>query len=102
MDKKQKGGNATPETQHKGNHFSTTYQVLEILKSGQKVTAVALNKTLGFNNGRKAISLLRGQDYPINDFRLPDRRKVYYLPVDWKRIMIEGKPSDQQLEVFAL
>jgi hypothetical protein len=100
MDEKGKGGNATPENSDKGTSFSTTAKVLTILKSGEKVTAVKLNRQIGFNDGRKAISVLRGLGYPIQDFRLPDRRKVYYFPSNWEQIMSEKKQNDKQLKLF--
>ncbi|MDR2585922.1 MAG: hypothetical protein LBC84_06875 [Prevotellaceae bacterium] len=70
---------------------NTTARAFDIFKSGQKVTAWGLNCAIGFNDGRKAISTLRAQDIPIMDSRLPDRRKVYWLPIEWERIMEEKK-----------
>ncbi|MDR2407930.1 MAG: AbrB family transcriptional regulator [Bacteroidales bacterium] len=84
----------------KGSVFSTTYQVLEILKAGNKITAVGLNREIGFNDARKAISVLREKGYPIGDFRQADHRKVYYLPYDWERIMSDAKTNDNQLKLF--
>jgi hypothetical protein len=98
MGEKAKGGNATPENSDKGSVFSTTYQVLEILKSGREVTAVGLNRAVHFNDARKAISVLRRKGYPINDRWLPNRCKAYSLPYDWRRIMREAK----QLRLFEL
>jgi hypothetical protein len=84
----------------KGNGFSLTYQVLEILKAGNKITAVGLNGEIGFNDARKAISVLREKGYPILDFRQADHRKVYYLPYDWERRMSDAKTNDNQLKLF--
>jgi hypothetical protein len=91
---------AIPEMQGKVSSFSATCQVLEILKTGQKVTAYGLNQAVGFNDARKAISLLREQGYPIRDRWLPDRRKVYSLPHDWERIMSDEKQRVKQLGLF--
>jgi hypothetical protein len=103
MEAKEKAAQAAiPETQYKDNHFSITYHVLEIFKTGQRVTALGLNRAVGFNDARKAISLLREQGYPIRDFRHDDRRKVYFLPHDWEKIMSDTKPGVQQLELFEL
>jgi hypothetical protein len=102
MEEKQKATiTAAPETGGKGKYFNTTLQILEILLSGQKVTAVALNKAIEFNDARKGISVLRKEyGYPIEDFRLSDRRKVYYLPSNWKQIMDGSKQSDKQFKLF--
>jgi|GEM_PF-2110864 len=91
--------NILTESSSKGTNFSTTCKVLEIFKSGQKVTAVALNRTIGFNDSRKVISDLRAMHYPIEDYRLPDARKVYFLPPRWEEIM-KGKLSNKQLNLF--
>jgi hypothetical protein len=103
MDKTRKGGNATPESGGKGKNFSFKRQVLEILVSGQEVTAWGFNKALMSNDARKAISDLRKAGYPIRDFWQADRRKVYYLPAGWKQIMYESgqnKQNDKQLKMF--
>jgi hypothetical protein len=75
---------------------------LEIFKTGQKVTAFGLNWAVGFNDARKAISVLREQGYPIRDRRQIDHRKVYFLPHNWEKIMIEAKQGIQQLKLFEL
>jgi hypothetical protein len=92
--------NLSIKTGCKGSVFSTTYQVLEILKAGNKITAVGLNREIGFNDARKAISVLREKGYPIRDFRQADHRKVYYLPYDWEQIMDRIKQGDKQLKMF--
>jgi hypothetical protein len=81
-------------------HLSLTAQVLEIFKTGQEVTAYGLNRAVGFNDARKAISLIKREGYPIKDRRLPDRRKVYSLPSDWKRIMSDAGQGNKQLNLF--
>jgi hypothetical protein len=91
---------AAPEIDCKGKHFPFTYQVLEILKSGQKVTAIGFNDGLKFNDARKSISLLRKMGYPIMDYRLSDRRKVYYLPHNWEEIRSKAEQCDKQAKLF--
>ena len=98
MEEKQKGI-AAPENHDKDSCFSTTYKVLQIFLSGQKCTAHGLNIAVGFNDARKAISLLRAKCYPIIDKRLIDRRKVYYLPDNWEAIM-EVATKCKQLDLF--
>jgi hypothetical protein len=92
---------AAPETGDKGSNLPKIYQVLEIFKAGHKVTAIGFNRAFGFNDARKAISVLRKQGYPITDIRQSDRRKVYYLPQDWKTIMsADAEVDDKQLKLF--
>ena len=96
MQEKQKGI-AAPENHDKDNHISTTYKVLEILKSGQKVTAFALDKVIMYCDARKDLSDLRKKGYPIKYFLIANNRRVHYLPSDWERIMAEAeknKPKD--------
>ena len=102
MNTNDKGGSLRPEqNQDKDNHISTTFRVLEIFLSGQKITAYALNMRVGFNDARKSVSLLREAGYPIQDYRLPDRRKIYWLPDNWQEIMEAAKRADkQQLTLF--
>jgi hypothetical protein len=97
---KTKGDISRPEIDCKGKNFPLVYQVLETLKKGEKVMAVGFNCGLGFNDARKAISLLRKKGYPIMDFRQLDRRKVYYLPHNWEEIMSKAKQSENQLKLF--
>ena len=98
-EKAPEGANIFFKTQDKDTNFSILGKVLEIFKSGQKVTAVALNRTIGFNDSRKVISDLRAMHYPIEDYRLPDARKVYFLPPRWEEIM-KGKLSNKQPNLF--
>lgn len=87
------------ERRDKDTNYSTTYRVLQIFLSGQKCTAHGLNIAVGFNDARKAISLLRAKGYPIIDKRLIDMRKVYYLPDNWEAIM-ESATKCKQLDLF--
>ena len=80
---------AAIETQCKYKAKSLYYKTLLIFSYGQPVTARELNLAVGFNDSRKAISVLRAKGYPIKDERLPDRRKLYHLDYGWERIMRE-------------
>jgi len=89
------------ETGSKGTHISTTMQVLAILKTMQKVTALGLNRAVNFNDSRKAVSILINEyGYPIQSYRLADQRKVYYLPQEWEQIM-EEVAKNKPLDLFA-
>ena len=92
-------GGAT-KTRSKNSKFSTLQKVLETFISGENATAYDLNRVIGFNDARKAISLLRKAQYPIYDYRLRNRCKCYFLPLDWKRIMSESKSNVLQLNLF--
>jgi hypothetical protein len=100
MEAKEKATISRPKNRNKDSKFPIIYQVLEIFKTGQSVTAYGLNRAVGFNDARKAISLLRGRGYPIQDRRLSDRRKVYSLPPDWKKIKEKATQSNAQLSLF--
>ena len=101
MDAKETGSISPQfDTHDKGNNYSTTYKVLEILKSMQKITAIGLNNAVKFNDGRKAISLLKKQGFPIEDFKISGGRKVYFLSESWEEIMNGAKRIDRQLNLF--
>ena len=102
MEKNEKGGHAAnPEEQDKGSNYSLTYKCLQIFLSGQRVTAFGLNQNLLFNDARKRISILRRLGYPIQDFRLSDQRKCYFLPNDWEQIKrAEKQGFARQLTLF--
>ncbi len=75
------GGSKT--TVHEDNsNFRIKREVRAIFSSGRKVTAVEINEIVGFNDARKVISVLRSEGWKIEDFRLPDRRKIYWLVPD--------------------
>ena len=79
MKEKEKAPEAEAITkQYKDSNLSLKKKILSVLKS-EKCTAMMLNRRLGFNDARKVISDLRGDGHPISDYRLPDRRKVYFI-----------------------
>jgi len=77
-EKAPEGANILTESDSKGNDISLKIKILSVLKS-ERCTAVMLNHRFGFNDARKVISDLRGDGHIISDYRLADRRKVYFL-----------------------
>ena len=79
MEAKEKATLSRPEQrQDKDTTFSLKSKVLSILKS-EKATAIMINRRLGINDSRKYVSILRSDGFPIADYRLKDKRKVYFL-----------------------
>jgi len=77
--KNRKGDLSRPaEMQCKGNDISLKNKILSVLKE-DRCTAIMLNQRFCFNDARKVISDLRGDGHTISDYRLADRRKVYFL-----------------------
>ena len=71
---------ANPETQRKDiANFRIKQTILDLFSSGKQLTALEINQQSGSNDARKYVSILRRQGEFINDYRLPNRRKVYYL-----------------------
>ena len=66
------------EQHDKDNHFSLKLKILSVL-SVEKCTAIQMNGRFCTSDARKYISILRSDGYPISDYRLPDRRKVYFI-----------------------
>jgi hypothetical protein len=79
--KKEKAAQAAiSQTQRKGNTISLKYKVLSELNAG-KFTASELNRTIGFNDSRKIISVLRQSGYSIGDKWTGNgahRHKIYF------------------------
>ena len=78
MEEKEKATAVAKESQGKGSAFSLKSKVLSVLKSN-KSTAIELNRMFHFNDSRKVISDLRKSGYPISDYILENRQKVYFL-----------------------
>jgi len=88
-----KGDLSRPEQmQDKGNTNSLKKQVLSLLKI-EKATAIMINRRFFTNDARKIISDLRGDGYAISDYRLSDRRKVYFLKPDGQMTLNFGGMS---------
>lgn len=61
-------------------------KIRQLFLTGQPFTARELNALAGFNDARKVISILRNKEaMRIEDYRLPDGRKVYRLEKGGKR-----------------
>lgn len=64
------------------NNLPIIARVRELFLSGGKYTANEINSLVGFNDARKVISTLRSEGFNIQDYRLPNQRKVYFLKSD--------------------
>lgn len=62
--------------------FVRKQTMLNLLRRGQRITATEANGMFHFNDTRKMISDLRKDGYKIEDYRLADGRKVYYMQQD--------------------
>ena len=64
-------------------------QVRSIFLSGRKVTAKEINAETNSNDARRVISTLRNDEgWDIKDVRLDDRRKLYWLEPDKRKMPI--------------
>jgi len=59
--------------------------------SGQKLTAIQINKSLGTNDARKVISTLRRDGMKIKDIRLENHCKLYWYVNDSNQLSLFGK-----------
>ena len=65
-------------------------QVRSIFLSGRKVTAKEINAETNSNDARRVISTLRNDEgWDIKDVRLDDRRKLYWLEPDKRKMSID-------------
>jgi hypothetical protein len=80
--KKRKATEAAPKSHRKDTAISTKKKVLSALSSGEKFTAQQLNEKFYFNDSRKVISVLRHEGYNIEDCRLLNGCKQYWLVAD--------------------
>lgn len=81
--------NRIVQTHKDGNKSLIINTVKALLSSGEKLTAVEINRITSSNDARKVISTLRSEGWNIVDLRLPDNRKLYWL-----------ESSINQLELF--
>jgi len=69
--------------------YGPKQKVRKLLLSGGKFTAVQLNEIVGFNDARKVISDLRNKEkMNIQDIKLPDGRKLYWLELDKSQLSL--------------
>lgn len=57
--------------------------------TGNKYTAKQLNSMVGFNDSRKAISVLRSNGMKIRDLRMENRCKLYWYEQDTNQLKLE-------------
>ena len=81
--------NRIVQTHKDSNKSRIINTVKSLLSSGEKLTAVEINRITSSNDARKVISTLRSEGWNIVDLRLPDNRKSYWL-----------ESSINQLELF--
>ena len=63
--------------------------------SGERYTAKQLNALCGFNDSRKAISVLRAGGLKIQDLRLENNCKLYWLEKDRQQLsLFESEASN--------
>ena len=65
--------------------------VQSLFLSGQKLTAIQINKSLGTNDARKVISTLRREGMKIIDVRLENHCKLYWHVNDSNQLSLFGK-----------
>lgn len=63
-------------------------EVRKLFLSGCKCTAHEINERIGFNDARKVISTLRTEGWDIQDTKLDDGRKLYWLEDDQRQTKI--------------
>ncbi len=59
-----------------------------LFNSGNKYTAKQLNALIGFNDSRKAISVLRANGMNIQDVRLENQCKLYWYVSNDKQLKL--------------
>lgn len=83
MTTKKKSPARRQELNHNDNKDTKVYRIKAIVKSlfesGRKLTAREINRITQSNDARKVISTLRSEGWNIQDVRLPDNRKLYWL-----------------------
>ena len=93
MRKKEKATFAAPSTNGgevtKNICIRATIKVL--FRSGKKFTAKSINQLTRSNDARKAISVLRRAGWRIQDMRLPDGSKLYWLAEDDRQGVLNFK-----------
>ena len=94
MEEKKKAASTTANllnNRSKDNKSSRIIQqVRSIFLSGRKVTAKEINAETNSNDARRVISTLRNDEgWDIKDVRLDDRRKLYWLEPDKRKMSID-------------
>lgn len=73
------------------NSYRIIASVRQIFQSGKKITARQINEITGSNDARKVISILRAEGWNIQDIRLPDNRKLYWLVETDRQLPLFGE-----------
>lgn len=76
------------------NSYRIIATVRQLFISGKKVTAKQINEITRSNDARKVISTLRSQGMNIQDIRMPDNCKLYWLVEDDRQIPLFRKDGD--------
>jgi len=63
--------------------------IRSLFESGEKFTAIEINRIVGTNDARKVISVLRNEGMPIKDARIDNGCKLYWLGSDQVQTSIE-------------
>lgn len=71
-------------------------KIKAIFRSGKKFTARKINQLTGSNDARKSISTLRRDGWRIQDMRLPDGSKLYWLAEDDRQGVLNFKELKNQ------
>ena len=92
MNTQKKATEAATETQHKGSKKNRIATIKALLLRGGRFTAKQLNELSGGNDARKTISVLRRAGMSIQDMRLPDGCKLYWLNMrDFRQLSFCGR-----------
>ncbi len=69
-------------------------KIRALFLTGRKYTAKELNALAGFNDSRKAISVLRAKGMQISDVRLSNQCKLYWNVPDINQLSLFEKGVD--------
>jgi hypothetical protein len=70
------------------NNTEIITKIRALFLTGKKYTAKELNDLCGFNDSRKAISVLRSTGMNIQDVRLENRCKLYWYVSDINQLSL--------------
>lgn len=65
--------------------------VRKLFQSGRKITAKQINEITRSNDARKVISTLRADGWNIQDVRLPNNCKLYWLALPDTQLPLFGE-----------
>jgi hypothetical protein len=70
--------------------------VRSLFISGEKLTAIQINRVVGTNDARKVISTLRREGMTIKDVRMESGCKLYWFVSDDLQTSIQFEGGDEQ------